>query len=314
MFFVTCDHAFGIRHHGAPLEPSYLKLGSAGASAMASASQFDTGNAGPVVRVAGLLLSRAAMFWLAVATFGQWLFFYYIALFYGPSTLTGNFQVWTKNHGLLKGYVPGDLAGNLAFGAHALLVSYVTLGGALQLVPRVRAMAPRFHRWNGRVFIVTAIGVSLTGLYMVWVRGATTNMTGAIAISGNGLLIVLLAALAWSAALKREFVSHRRWALRTYLVANGQWFFRVMIFGWIVLTRSEAGLGKNFDGPVVVACAFGCYLLPLAVLEFYLRAKEDGSAPARIAMAIVLTTFALLMAVGVFGAYTFLWHPVLRRL
>ncbi len=105
---------------------------------MALASQSDT--AGRVTRMAGLLLSRATIFWLAIAAFGQWLFFYYIALFYGPSTLTGNFQAWTKNHGLLKGYVRGDLAGNLAFGAHALLVAYVTLGGALQLVPRLRAM------------------------------------------------------------------------------------------------------------------------------------------------------------------------------
>jgi len=298
----------------APLEPFYLQLGSAGASAMALVSQFDSGNTRPVARVAGLLLSRAAVFWLAIATFGQWLFFYYIALFYGPSTLTGNFQLWTRKHSLLKGYVPGDLAGNLAFGVHALLVAYVTLGGALQLVPRLRAMAPRFHRWNGRIFIVTAIGVSLTGLYMIWIRGATTNMTGAIIISGNGLLIVLFAALAWRKALERDFVSHRRWALRTYLVANGQWFFRIMIFGWILLARGEAGLGKNFDGPVVVACEFGCYLAPLAVLELYLRAKEDGGAPARIAMAAVLTIFALLMAVGIFGAYTIAWHPVLKRL
>jgi hypothetical protein len=314
MSLVTCDHAFGIRHHGAPLERSYLQLGSAGASAMAFASQLDSGNAGRVARVAGLFLSRAAIFWFAVATLGQWVFFYYIALFYGPSTLTGNFEFWTRNHALLKGYVRGDLAGNLAFGAHALLVAYVTLGGALQLVPRLRAMAPRFHRWNGRVFVVTAIGVSLTGLYMIWIRGATINMTGAIAISGNGLLIVLFAVLSWRKALERDFVSHRRWALRTYLVANGQWFFRVMIFGWILLMRSEAGLGKNFDGPVVVTCAFGCYLAPLAMLELYLRAKENGRATARVAMAATLTICALLMAIGIFGAYVFAWHPVLKRL
>ncbi len=149
---------------------------------------------------------------------------------------------------------------------------------------------------------------------MVWIRGATINLTGAIAISGNGLIIALFAVLAWRKALERDFVSHRRWALRTYLVANGQWFFRVMIFGWILLMRSEAGFGKNFDGPVVVACGFGCYLAPLAVLELYLRAKEDGGAPARIAMAVVLTTCALLMAIGIVGTYMFAWHPVLKRL
>jgi hypothetical protein len=210
--------------------------------------------------------------------------------------------------------VPGDRAGNLAFGAHALLVAYVTLGGALQLIPQLRSVVPRFHRWNGRAFMVTAIGVSLTGLYMVWVRGATTNLTGAAAISINGLLIMLFAALAWRTALQRDFIAHRRWALRTYLVANGQWFFRVMIFAWIVITQGEIGLGKNFDGPVVVACAFGCYLLPLAMLEMYFRVKQGDSATVRIAVAGALATLTLLMATGILGAYVLFWHPVLARL
>jgi hypothetical protein len=124
----------------------------------------------------------------------------------------------------------------------------------------------------------------------------------------------LCGTFAWRTALARDFVAHRRWALRTYLVANGQWFFRVMIFGWIVLTRSQVGLGKNFDGPVVVACEFGCYLLPLAALELYLRAKNGGSARASVAMAGILASFALLMVAGILGVYLLMWHPVLARL
>jgi hypothetical protein len=29
--------------------------------------------------------------------------------------------------------------------------------------------------------------------------------------------------VAWRTALARDFTAHRRWALRVYLVANGQW-------------------------------------------------------------------------------------------
>jgi hypothetical protein len=102
--------------------------------------------------------------------------------------------------------------------------------------------------------------------------------------------------------------------LRTWLVANGQWFFRVAIFGWIVMTQSQLGLGENFDGPVVVACAFGCYLVPLAVLELYLRTESSGAAGQRTAMAASLTALTLLMGGGIFGVYALFWHPVLARL
>lgn len=260
-----------------------------------------------------MFLSGSSAFWFAAAAVGQLVFLYYIVLFYGPSTLSGNYQDWTKNHALLKGYVPGDTIGNLAFGAHALLAAYVTFGGLLQIVPRVRALAPRFHRWNGRIFLVTAIALSLTGFYMVWVRGATTNGIGSFAVSGDGVLIVAFAAIAWAMALKRDFAGHRRWALRTWIVANGQWFFRVGIFGWILLNQGPVGLGDDLDGPVAIFLAFGCYLVPLAVLELYFRA-QSASPKTRTAMGAGLSIAALLIAIGTFGAWMMIWQPVLARL
>jgi hypothetical protein len=259
-------------------------------------------------------LKGAAGLWFLAALAGQWLFFYYIALFYGPSTLSGHFEGWTRNHALAKGYVPGDTAGNVAFGVHALLAGYVALGGGLQLVPQIRARFPSFHRWNGRVFLTMAFGLSLTGLYMVWVRDATPTLFGSVATSLNAVLIVVFGAIAWRLAMARDFDSHRRWALRTFLVANGQWFFRVGTFGWIILNRGPVGMGENFDGPFVVIWSFGCYLFPLAIFELYQRARMSPAGRGRLAMAAALTVLALLTLVGISGVYMFMWKPVLARL
>src|SRR5438874_2337526 len=139
--------------------------------------------------VADTALKAAARFWFVVAVIGQWAFLYYIAAFYGPSTLQGNFQVWSKNKFLIKGYVPGDTAGNLVFGAHALLAAVIAFGGALQLIPQIRTRAIAIHRWNGRLFLVTALAVSVSGLYMVWVRDATLGTFGATGVSLNAVLI-----------------------------------------------------------------------------------------------------------------------------
>ena len=57
---------------------------------------------------------------------------------------------------------------------------------------------------------------------------------------------------------------------------------------------------------------FGCYLLPLAVLELYLRAKEGGTPNGRFVMAGSLVVLTVLMGVGIFGIATFMWWPLLE--
>lgn len=251
--------------------------------------------------VAGQTLAVAASFWLATAVIGQWLFFVYIAGFYGPSTLSGDIAAWSRNGMLLKGYVPGDTAGNIAFGAHALLAGIIAFGGALQLVPRIRGRWPALHRWNGRLFMVTAIGLSLTGFYMVWVRHATTGLAGSIATSLNGALIIGFAIQAWRAARDRDLAAHRRWALRLYLVANAQWFTRVGFFAWMMIGGGLFHAPKALTGQVFDAWSFGCFIVPLGVLDLYLRAKESSASGGRIAMAAGLLVLTVLMAVGIFA-------------
>lgn len=261
--------------------------------------------------VADTALKAAAGFWFVVAVIGQWAFLYYLVAFYGPSTLTGNFQAWTRNTFLRMSYVRGDTAGNLAFAAHALLASVIAFGGAIQLIPQIRARAISVHRWNGRVFFVTALGLSVSGLYMEWVRGDRENMVSGIAISLNAVLIIAFVVLAWRSARAHEMSTHRRWALRAYLVANAQWFTRVGFLTWMII-RGLLGGRDSFDGPFASFLDFGCYLVPLAVLELYLRAKEGGTPNGRFAMAGSLVVLTVLMGVGIFGIATFMWWPLLK--
>lgn len=150
------------------------------------------------------VLDAATRFWLAASVAGQWAFLTYIVLFYGPSTVTGNFEAWSRNTALPKGYVPGDTIGNLAFAAHVLLAAVTSFGGALQLVPWIRARAMPLHRWNGRIFLVTALAVSVSGLWMVWGRGTDVGYAGSVAVSGNAVAIIVCAVVAWRAAIGRD--------------------------------------------------------------------------------------------------------------
>ena len=264
--------------------------------------------------VADSALVAATRLWFAAIVAGQGLFLYYIVRFYYPSTLTGDFKAWRINDSLIKGYAAGDTVGNLAFGAHVVMAGLVTFGGALQLVPQIRARAPAVHRWIGRVFLITAIGASLAGLWMTWLRGTYVYLPGAMATSLDALLILTFSGLAWRTALARDFVSHRRWALRTFMVANAVWFLRVC-FVIAAFTTRAAGLPMpGMKSLVFIILNFACYLVPLAVLELYLRVQTRGGPGGRLAMAGGLTALTALMSVGALGAWIVFFNPVLSKL
>jgi uncharacterized membrane protein len=258
-------------------------------------------------------LAGSATFWLIVTIIGQLAFFAFIAGFYGPSSLQGNFAEWAKNTNLLKGYVPSDARGNLFFAAHVLLAAVIALGGILQLLPQIRKHAPRLHRWNGRVFMLAIIAASLSGLYLVWVRGTLVNFIGGLAISLDGVLIVAFAIMAWRAARTRDFESHRRWALRTFIVASGVWFMRLGYIAWFIINQGPVGVTKKMDGPFDLFWAFGCYLVPLAVLELYFFAQRSRHTSMKVATAITITVGTVFMSIGVVGASMFMWLPLLKK-
>jgi len=246
----------------------------------------------PITRAA---LPAAATFWFAVMVIGQWAFVYYITGFYAASTLAGDFASWNR-HPFVKGHIPGDTIGNLAFAAHVMLAIVITLGGTLQLLPQIRARAAWAHRWNGRVFLLLSIFASLAGFYMVWLRpDGTPPGFEDLSISFNGALILIFAALAWRTAAARNITAHRRWALRTLMVVNGVFFLRLIFSGWILLTQKEPSMLTFY------AFEFAAFLLPLAILELYLRARDKGGPILRTTAAAIVFGASAYMAIGVFA-------------
>ncbi|MDQ1924117.1 DUF2306 domain-containing protein [Massilia pseudoviolaceinigra] len=253
-------------------------------------------------------LAWSARLWFGVAVLGQLLFAWYVAVFYGGALAHGDLAQWNKV--MPRGYVPGDTAGNAAIGMHMLVAVVITIGGALQLMTPLRRLAPSFHRWNGRVYVVLAVASSLVGLYMVWFRGAVGGLAQHVGISGNAVLIVLCAALAVHHARAGRIALHRRWALRLFLAVSGVWFFRIGLMAWIVANKGPAGFDPvTFQGPFLSFLAFAQYLLPLAVLELYARAQASDSVVARSAMAVAMLVLSVATAAGVAAATMILWLP-----
>jgi hypothetical protein len=261
--------------------------------------------------VADTALKAATRFWFVVTISGQLLFALGVAAFYGRAALRGDSYAW--NRFMTHGYVPGDRAGNAFAALHVIAAVIIMLAGATQLVPQVRDRLPVFHRWNGRIYMLVAVTTAAAGIYMTWIRGSSGDVSQHLGGSLNAVLVWVFAALALRSALARDFKTHRRWALRLFLVVSAAWFYRIGFFLTMLIFRRPVGFDPStFTGPFLTFMSFAQYLVPLAILEVYLRARDRADAAGRIATAFGLGLLTVGMGAGIFGVAMFAWVPSLQ--
>ena len=261
--------------------------------------------------VADTVLKAAARFWFLVVLIGQLVFAFTVGSFYGLSALRGDFHGWSKS--ITHGHVPGDTVGNFAVAMHLASAVVIILAGVFQLIPQIRNRFPVFHRWNGRLYVVTAFTISLAGLYMMWIRGSVGDLSQHLGTSLMAVLIMLCAAMALRYARARDFKTHRRWALRLYLVVSASLFIRAGLFLSFLLNHGPFGFDPaTFRGPFLTFISFAQYLVPLAVLEIYFRTQERARATGRFAMAGGLFVLTIALGAGIFAVTMATWLPTVK--
>jgi len=261
--------------------------------------------------IARKLLNTSAATWLLTAIMGQWLFAYYIMVFYGGNALQGDWDAWSKR--MIHGFIEGDLIGNIAVLIHISLAFVITFLGPLQLIPQVRTNFPTFHRYNGRVYVITAIVISVAAIYSIWSREAViSGIVGQIGTSLDGLLIIICAIMTVRFAMARKIAIHRRWALRLFIVVSGVWFFRVIRGFWMFINDGTSpGTNANLTGPFDLILNFAGYLVPLLVLECYFRVRDNGKPTGQLAMSGTIFILTIAMGIGIYSAAHIFWLSVL---
>lgn len=117
--------------------------------------------------------------------------------------------------------VPGRLGPDLLnkqlfYVAHLVMALPVLLGAPLQFITSLRNSRPALHRVIGRAYVIGATVAALTAIWL----GAT------IEYEGSRLPLVMLACLwlfftlaAWRCAVRRKFIAHRQFMIRSYAMA-----------------------------------------------------------------------------------------------
>ncbi|MFK7810306.1 MAG: DUF2306 domain-containing protein [Saprospiraceae bacterium] len=252
-------------------------------------------------------LNRAVKSLLYIGMIGQLAFAIYILIHFGGTAIQGNWQAWTDS--MIHGIIEGDLIGNIALIIHILLAFIITIGGPLQFFPWFRSKGRSFHKWNGRIYILTALLISLGALFMIWNRPATVGGEwGRIATSGNGVLIIWFSIMTWRTGVQRKFEEHRKWAIRTFVVVSGVWFFRIGFGTWFLVTGFTApGVTEDLSGWFDRTLYFGSYLGPLLISEIYLQVKDDNNIRTKWSLALFLFVLCPLLVGGTFITIKVFW-------
>ncbi|MEM8889770.1 MAG: DUF2306 domain-containing protein [Bacteroidota bacterium] len=252
-------------------------------------------------------LDRSASLWFIIALIGQWLFALYILGFYGTTSINGEYESWNEH--LFSGIIENDFWGNLFLIMHLILAFIITVGGPLQFFPKFRKKYAAFHRWNGKIYILVALLISLDGLYLIFSRGV---VGGSVMMGGNTVnasLIMFFSVMSFLTARKKKFLDHRRWAIRTFLMVSGVWFFRIGFSFWILINQGAPGHTENFDGPFDFFLAYGHSLVPLAAAELFFLAEKSKKAQVKFSMTALIVLLSLATALGIFMATQIFWIP-----
>lgn len=265
--------------------------------------------------IADNALKAATSFWFVTTVIGQLAFASALASYYGMAALRGDHHAWSKF--ISHGYVVGDRMGNLTVSIHLMAAVGVLLSGAVQLVPRIRDRFPVFHRWNGRFYMLSALSVSAAGMYMTWIRGSAAEISQRLGqhlgSTLDAILIWYFGFMALRYALSRDFRTHRRWAMRFFLVVSASWFIRIMLFATLLAFKGAVQFDPaTLTGPLLTFLTFAQYLVPLAVLELYFWAQDRPTPPRKMATAGVLVLSTLIMVGGLFGVSMAIWVPQVK--
>lgn len=254
------------------------------------------------------ILQYSGVLWFLVAAVGQWIFTYYVAAHYIPILAIEGLP-GLKDTELPDGYVPGDLAGNIAIAAHVLIAIIIIGGGPLQLTPAIRNRFRKFHRYLGRTYMTLAAITSMAGLWLVWTRGTVGGLIGHLAISLDAVLIMVFAIIAVRFAMKKQIDKHRRWAMRLFMVVSAVWFFRIGIMFWFMTTGGIGIDPETFEGPALSVLYFAQMFIPLGILQLYFNAQDSAQIWPKITTALVVVAATGVTAFGTFAAALGMWLP-----
>ncbi|RGA05013.1 DUF2306 domain-containing protein [Microbispora triticiradicis] len=158
------------------------------------------------------------------------------------------------------------LVGHIATAAVALVL------GPLQFMPQVRARR-RIHRTIGRAYLLAGVlpSAAVTIPVALWSGRVVTQ----IGLTTAAVLWLVTGGLAYRAARRRDFVSHRNWMMRNYALTFLAVTSRVLVPLFLVTQipfRGAGAVGELATSMIPIGQTLG-WIVNLVVVEAVIRRR-----------------------------------------
>lgn len=209
-----------------------------------------------------------------------------------------------------------DLGGTpgkaFCMGIHFVTGSIITLLGVFQVWPGSRTTDRVFwHRVGGRVFVVCSVITFLGGFgFIVQQRILAGGWSMTISFAIYGFLVLGFTLMAYISIKQKDIEAHRRWALRSFAMGAGSFFYRAMmaigpVFGflpWVttpeMVEPREDRTTWHLSEPIwSQASSWSFWVVSVLWVEWYLRAPSTKMTRALLDVSLVL----FMAMLGAFG-------------
>jgi hypothetical protein len=244
--------------------------------------------------------------WASMSVWGVW-----ISVYYTICAISD----WKKfNIAFPDLYTPDFPVASFAICFHLIGAAFMALAGAFQLVKYIRKTYPVFHRWVGRIYIMSSMIASIGGLVFIFAKGDYGGRPADYAFATYGFIFLLCGIMAYYRAIRKQFVHHKLWAWRLYSLSLAAWMYRFDYYWWMELF----GIGTNswihsesFQGPIDKYINWAFYVPNLIVVEIIFRWGENATLPTFLARVLDVSYYIIFVMAVIYTAHAFfqLWLP-----
>lgn len=159
---------------------------------------------------------------------------------------------------------------------HIFTAAVALVLGPLQFIPKVRARR-RIHRTLGRVYLLA--GVLPSAVATIPVAVWSGRLMTQIGLTTAAVLWLITGGLAYRAARRRDFISHRNWMMRnyalTFLAVTSRILVPLLLLVQIPFGGAEAGsIGEVATSMIPIGQTLG-WIINMIVVESIIRRRRS---------------------------------------
>lgn len=147
--------------------------------------------------------------------------------------------------------------------AHIELAVVSLLTGPIGTIRKIRKKSIAWHRWNGRIYVVSIVLNFIPGLYVSWFAAGSLTIAGFLVLN---LLWLVTTLLGYLYIRRKNLVKHKEWIIRSFFLTYANLTIHLL------LPIGQFTIGLSYASSYAFA-VWGSMLLNLGLSEVVLRKK-----------------------------------------